>query len=127
MTRQLAIAVLQLALALEEEADNIAAVSALVEQAAGEGAQVILPPELFEGEYFCRVEDEGLFANAAPVTEHKAVLAMQALAEALRKLLDDEGERFHLGTAALKRAASLPTAADVTDAVEEVYRRVVGG
>lgn len=50
-----------------------------------------------------------------------------ALAEALRRLLDDAGERFQLGTAALKRAASLPTAADVTDAVEEVYRRVVGG
>ncbi len=63
---------------------NIANVSRLVHEAAARGAQVILPPELFEGEYFCRVEDEGLFANAAPVTEHKAVLAMQALAEALK-------------------------------------------
>jgi N-carbamoylputrescine amidase len=63
---------------------NIANVSRLVHEAAAKGAQVILPPELFEGEYFCRVEDEGLFANAAPVTEHKAVLAMQALAEALK-------------------------------------------
>jgi N-carbamoylputrescine amidase len=62
---------------------NIANVSRLVREAAGKGASVILPPELFEGEYFCRVEDEGLFANAAPVREHKAVLAMQALAEAL--------------------------------------------
>ncbi|MGA1798441.1 N-carbamoylputrescine amidase [Sphingomonas sp. 4RDLI-65] len=63
---------------------NIANVSRLVHEAAANGAQVILPPELFEGEYFCRVEDEGLFANAAPVGEHKAVLAMQALAEALK-------------------------------------------
>ena len=63
---------------------NIAAVSRLVHEAVARGAQVILPPELFEGEYFCRVEDEGLFAQAAPVTEHKAVLAMQALAEALK-------------------------------------------
>ncbi|MEG8019079.1 N-carbamoylputrescine amidase [Sphingomonas sp. LR55] len=63
---------------------NIANVSRLVHEAAAKGAQVILPPELFEGEYFCRVEDEGLFANAAPVGEHKAVLAMQALAEALK-------------------------------------------
>ena len=62
---------------------NIANVSRLVREAAGKGASVILPPELFEGEYFCRVEDEGLFAGAAPVGEHKAVLAMQALAEAL--------------------------------------------
>jgi N-carbamoylputrescine amidase len=63
---------------------NIANVSRLVHEAAAKGAQVILPPELFEGEYFCRVEDESLFANAAPVGEHKAVLAMQALAEALK-------------------------------------------
>ena len=62
---------------------NIANVSRLAREAAAKGAQVILPPELFEGEYFCRVEDEGLFATAAPVGEHKAVLAMQALAEAL--------------------------------------------
>jgi N-carbamoylputrescine amidase len=63
---------------------NIAHISRLVREAASRGAQVILPPELFEGEYFCRVEDEGLFARAAPVGEHKAVLAMQALAEALK-------------------------------------------
>ncbi|HEX8486053.1 N-carbamoylputrescine amidase [Sphingomonas sp.] len=63
---------------------NIAHVSRLIREGAAKGAQVILPPELFEGEYFCRVEDEGLFAQAAPVTEHKAVLAMQALAEALK-------------------------------------------
>jgi len=80
---QITVAVLQLGFSTDIDA-NIANVSRLVREAAAQGAQVILPPELFEGEYFCRVEDEGLFANAAPVTEHKAVLAMQALAEALR-------------------------------------------
>jgi N-carbamoylputrescine amidase len=75
------VAAIQLAFSSDIDA-NIAKVSAAVHEAADRGAQVILPPELFEGEYFCRVEDEGLFANAAPVTEHKAVLAMQALAEA---------------------------------------------
>ncbi len=63
---------------------NIANVSALAREAASRGAQVILPPELFESEYFCRVEDEGLFAQARPVGEHPAVLAMQALAAELR-------------------------------------------
>ena len=77
------VAALQLGFSNDIDA-NIANVSRLVREAAGQGAQVILPPELFEGEYFCRVEDEGLFANAAPVGEHKAVLAMQALAEALK-------------------------------------------
>ncbi|EZP50307.1 MULTISPECIES: N-carbamoylputrescine amidase [Sphingomonas] len=80
---QLTVAALQLAFSDDIDA-NIANVSRLVREAAGRGAQVILPPELFEGEYFCRVEDEGLFAQAAPVGEHKAVLAMQALAEALK-------------------------------------------
>ncbi|MGP7794787.1 N-carbamoylputrescine amidase [Sphingomonas sp. CLY1604] len=80
---QITVAALQLAFSNDIDA-NIANVSRLVREAAGRGAQVILPPELFEGEYFCRVEDEGLFANAAPVGEHKAVLAMQALAEALK-------------------------------------------
>jgi len=80
---EITVAALQLAFSTDIDA-NIANVSRLVREAHGRGAQVILPPELFEGEYFCRVEDEALFANAAPVGEHKAVLAMQALAEALR-------------------------------------------
>ena len=80
---EITVAALQLAFSSDIDA-NITNVSRLVREAAGQGAQVILPPELFEGEYFCRVEDEGLFAHAAPVREHKAVLAMQALAEALQ-------------------------------------------
>jgi N-carbamoylputrescine amidase len=79
---EITVAALQLAFSSDIDA-NIRAVSAAVREAHGRGAQVILPPELFEGEYFCRVEDEALFANAAPVGQHKAVLAMQGLAEAL--------------------------------------------
>lgn len=78
--RELTLAVLQLPLASPDEAQNIAAVSALVEQAADQGAQVILPPELFSGEYFCRDEEEALFALARPTAEHPSVLAMQELA-----------------------------------------------
>jgi len=48
------VAALQLALNSPDEAANIAAVAALVEEAAARGAQLILPPELFSGEYFCR-------------------------------------------------------------------------
>ncbi|QKG72416.1 N-carbamoylputrescine amidase [Erythrobacter mangrovi] len=81
--RELTVAVLQLPLARAAEADNIAAVSALVEEAAGKGAQLILPPELFSGEYFCREEDEALFALARPTAEHPSVLAMQELAKKL--------------------------------------------
>jgi len=79
---EITVAALQLALSDDIDA-NIAAVSDLVRDAAGRGAQIVLPPELFEGHYFCQVEDEALFARAKPVGEHKAVLAMQALAAEL--------------------------------------------
>jgi N-carbamoylputrescine amidase len=78
------VAALQLALGAPDEAENIAAVSALVEEAAKAGAQVVLPPELFSGPYFCKVEDEALFALARPTLEHPSVKAMQALAGKLR-------------------------------------------
>jgi N-carbamoylputrescine amidase len=79
---EITVAALQLAFT-SDMAANIAHVSERVREAAAQGAQVILPPELFEGEYFCRVEDEGLFANAKPVGEHAAVRAMRALAAEL--------------------------------------------
>ena len=81
---EITVAALQLALNSSDEADNIAAVSSLVEQAAGQGAQVILPPELFSGPYFCKVEDEALFALARPTAEHPSVIAMQSLAAKLK-------------------------------------------
>ncbi|QTH22038.1 N-carbamoylputrescine amidase [Rhizorhabdus wittichii] len=80
---QISVAALQLAFGDDIDA-NIAEVSKLVREAAGKGAQVVLPPELFEGHYFCQVEDEGMFARARPVGEHKAVRAMQALAAELK-------------------------------------------
>ncbi len=82
-TRTLSVAALQLALPSWDEQESIAAVSALVEQAAKEGAQVILPPELFSSPYFCTVEDEALCVLAKPTTEHPSVLAMQKLAKGL--------------------------------------------
>ncbi len=78
------VAALQLALGSVDEATNIAAVSALVEDAAAKGAQLILPPELFSGPYFCREEDEALFALARPTLEHPSVIAMRELAARLK-------------------------------------------
>ncbi|MDE2562116.1 MAG: N-carbamoylputrescine amidase [Sphingomonadales bacterium] len=82
MTR-ITVAALQLSLGSLDEAENIAAVSELVEQAAKAGAQVILPPELFAGPYFCVTEDEARFALAQTVGESASVAAMRKLAKAL--------------------------------------------
>ena len=78
------VAALQLPLGSSDEAENIAAVAALVEQAAAAGAQLILPPELFSGPYFCREEDEALFALAHPTEQHPSVIAMRGLAAKLK-------------------------------------------
>ncbi|TVR49827.1 MAG: N-carbamoylputrescine amidase, partial [Gemmatimonadales bacterium] len=77
--KEIRVAAIQLALT-DEVDTNIGRVSELVEEAAALGAQVILPPELFEGYYFCRHEREEFFARARPVGEHPVVGAMQALA-----------------------------------------------
>ncbi len=79
----LTVAALQLAFT-ESIDENVAAVSELVRDAAGRGAKLILPPELFEGPYFCRTQDEAHFARALPVDRHPAVLAMRALAAELQ-------------------------------------------
>ncbi len=81
MTR-ITVAALQLAFG-EDRARNIANVADLVREAAARGAKVVLPPELFEGPYFCRTEDEDQFATARMTADHPAVLAMQTLADQL--------------------------------------------
>jgi N-carbamoylputrescine amidase len=80
---QLTVAALQLAFGDDTDA-NIRAVGELVREAASKGAEVVLPPELFEGPYFCRTEDESLFAAARPTAEHPSVRAMQVLAAELK-------------------------------------------
>jgi N-carbamoylputrescine amidase len=77
------VAALQLAFT-DDVHENIQAVSELVREAAAKGAKLILPPELFEGHYFCRTQDEGHFGRALPVGEHPAVTAMQTLAAELQ-------------------------------------------
>ena len=80
---EITVAALQLSLGSDDESENIDAVTQLVENAAGQGAQIILPPELFSGPYFCREEDEALFSLARPTLEHPSVIAMTRLAKKL--------------------------------------------
>jgi N-carbamoylputrescine amidase len=74
------VAALQLAFS-DDEAENIEAVADAVAMAAARGAKIVLPPELFEGPYFCVEEKESLFARARPLHEHPAVATMQRVAK----------------------------------------------
>jgi N-carbamoylputrescine amidase len=82
----LSIGIVQCALGGARE-ENVARVEALVREAAKQGAQVVLTPELFEGPYFPQTEDERAFDLAAPLDGHPTVGRMQALAAELEVVL----------------------------------------
>lgn len=86
MARNLRIAVLQAAFGEDMQA-NIKTVERLVRDAARDGAQVILAPELFQGPYFCKTEDTRWFTHAFPYKEHPAVTALAPLAGELGVVL----------------------------------------
>ncbi len=81
-TRLVTVACVQCALG-GKTTDNVAKVLGLVREAAKAGAQVILPPELFEGPYFCRDEREAYFDWARPAEGHPTVAAFSELAREL--------------------------------------------
>lgn len=61
-------------------ADNLARVERHIRDAAARGANVVLPPELFQGPYFCREEKADWFAEARPLDEDDAVRRIRDLA-----------------------------------------------
>ncbi|HWO24889.1 MAG TPA: N-carbamoylputrescine amidase [Kofleriaceae bacterium] len=79
---EVTVAALQTALT-DDVATNVARVTDLVRRAAGAGAQIILPSELFEGHYFCRRQREADFARAQPAAGHPTLCHFQALAAEL--------------------------------------------
>ena len=82
MTRTITVPALQTAYG-EDMAANITRTEGLIRDAAGQGAQVVLPSELFQGHYFCVSQEERWFATAYPWREHPAVKALAPLAGAL--------------------------------------------
>jgi N-carbamoylputrescine amidase len=79
---------------------NIAKVEGFVREAARQGAQVILPPELFQGIYFPTQQDPKWFATAYPAKEHPCVLALAKLALALKLIIpisffEKDGPRYY--------------------------------
>jgi N-carbamoylputrescine amidase len=79
MTRTITVAALQTSYS-DDMAANIKKTEGLIRQAAGQGAQAILPSELFQGHYFCVAQEERWFATAYPWREHPAVKAIAPLA-----------------------------------------------
>jgi N-carbamoylputrescine amidase len=81
-------------------AANIEKTIGFIRQAAKEGAQIILPSELFQNIYFCTTQDESWFAHAYRAYEHPCVLAMQPIAKELDVVIpvsiyEKDGPRYY--------------------------------
>ncbi len=99
MTRSLSVASLQAAFGPDMKA-NLDKVEALVCEAAAQGAQVILPPELFQGIYFPTRQDPKWFETAYGVGDHPCVRALQTLAKRLGVVIpvsffEKDGPRYY--------------------------------
>jgi N-carbamoylputrescine amidase len=82
MARTLTLAAIQFSPS-DDVQDNITRVAGFIREAAAKGADVVLPPELFCGHYFCKTQQEEHFARAEEWTDHPAVRQLSELAAEL--------------------------------------------
>jgi N-carbamoylputrescine amidase len=95
----LAIAAIQAAFGPDMKA-NLDKVESLVSDAAKQNAQVILPPELFQGIYFPTTQDPKWFKTAYSAAEHPCVRALQTIAKRLDVVIpvsffEKDGPRYY--------------------------------
>ncbi len=83
---QVTVAATQMACTWDREA-NVKTAEALVREAAGQGAQIVLLQELFETPYFCKDQKQEHFALAQPAEGHPLLEKMSALAQELEVVL----------------------------------------
>ena len=77
---------IQMAMA-EDVATNVATAERLVREAAKQGAQVVLIPELFEGHYFCKDQTADDLKRALPIEGHPTVEHFRGVARELGVVL----------------------------------------
>jgi N-carbamoylputrescine amidase len=80
------VAAIQMAMS-DDLSSNIKKADALVRQAAKDGAQIILLPELFMGLYFCQIEAYEHFELATTFESNPGILHFKALAKELGVVL----------------------------------------
>ena len=78
MTQTATVAVIQREFG-EDRDDNRAGIVAAVAEAIDAGADIVLPPELFEGRYFPQHEEQEYFSWATTLHESPAIAAMTGL------------------------------------------------
>ncbi len=86
MSRVVKFAAVQLAISWDL-ADNLAKVKAAIREAAANGANVILPQELFAAPYFCKKQEAKYFELAQATKECEVILELSALAKELNVVI----------------------------------------
>ena len=86
MGQELTVAAVQMYCNRSRE-ENLAAAEGWIRQAAGDGAQVILLPELFETWYFCQERNYDSYRLAMTVWENPAVCRLRQVAAQLKVVL----------------------------------------
>ena len=84
--RRVKVAAVQMQCAAELK-ENLKKAEQMIREAAGEGDNIILLPELFERTYFCQQRRYDFYHFAKPVAENDAVLLGQRLAKELGVVL----------------------------------------
>ena len=80
--REVTIAAIQMSCSRDVK-ENIEKAAKLIRAAAEAGAQIILPSELFERQYFCQERRYDYYDYAKPLSENDAVQSMKALVKEL--------------------------------------------
>ena len=80
--------------------DNIDKTIGFIRDAAAQGAQVILPSELFQGPYFCVSQEEHWFEHAYEWDKHPCVTQLQPIAKELGvaipvSIFEREGPQYY--------------------------------
>ena len=84
--RNVKVAAIQMQCA-KDVATNIQTAERLVRQAAEQGAQIILLPELFERPYFCQERQYDYYQHAQSVTDNIAIQHFKTIAKELKVVL----------------------------------------
>ena len=82
----LSLAAIQMSMS-DSPIDNVSTAERLVRQAASDGAKIILIPELFEGEYFCKEHDAQHQQRAQTIDENPTIAHFQKVAADLNVVL----------------------------------------
>jgi N-carbamoylputrescine amidase len=82
----LSLAAIQMSMS-DSRDDNVAKAERLVRQAASAGAKIILIPELFEDEYFCKEHDAAHHQRAMSIDENPTISHFQKIAADLNVVL----------------------------------------